>query len=425
MSNLARSAMSARIAKLPHLPDIPPPTRVPQLDDGEDGDEDEENDDLGQLPGANLKSNASGYSARKQGAGRRKGMNSQGDLSEFSPISAANYFAQALSVPVPESGLEHRVYYTAPSESPSTPESLDDQSSSTVLICHHGAGFSGLSFACFAEEVTRLSKGELGVLAVDARSHAKTTALDREAEERRQASQLRSNTAVDLSIETLTNDFINLVKAVFPDVAKAPSLLLLGHSMGGTVLVRASPILQQAKFKISGVTVLDVVEGSALEAMPMMRGLLASRPAGFNALEEAVEWHVSNKTIRNRTSARISVPSLFKPSPNVTSEFGYIWQTPLELTEPYWTGWFTGLSESFLAARTARLLILAGTDRLDKPLMIGQMQGKFQLEVVPNVGHMLHEDNPTRIAEIVVDFWKRNERLVLPTGIKVRKVGEV
>lgn len=57
--------------------------------------------------------------------------------------------------------------------------------------------------------------------------------------------------------------------------------------------------------------------------------------------------------------------------------------------------------------------------------MIGQMQGKFQLEVVANVGHMLHEDNPARIAEIVVAFWKRNERLVLPVGIKVRKVGEV
>lgn len=56
--------------------------------------------------------------------------------------------------------------------------------------------------------------------------------------------------------------------------------------------------------------------------------------------------------------------------------------------------------------------------------MIGQMQGKFQLEVVPNVGHMLHEDNPARIAEILVDFWKRNERLVLPAGIKVWKVGE-
>jgi hypothetical protein len=57
----------------------------------------------------------------------------------------------------------------------------------------------------------------------------------------------------------------------------------------------------------------------------------------------------------------------------------------------YILGWFTGLSAAFLAARTARLLVLAGTDRLDKELMIGQMQGKFQMNVVPGTGHMLHE----------------------------------
>ena len=54
-------------------------------------------------------------------------------------------------------------------------------------------------------------------------------------------------------------------------------------------------------------------------------------------------------------------------------------------------GWFTGLSGKFLSARTARLLVLAGAERLDKELMIGQMQGKFQLAVLANVGHILHE----------------------------------
>ena len=54
-------------------------------------------------------------------------------------------------------------------------------------------------------------------------------------------------------------------------------------------------------------------------------------------------------------------------------------------------GWFEGLSSRFLTTRTARLLVLAGTDRLDNELMIGQMQGKFQLVVVPDVGHMLQE----------------------------------
>jgi protein phosphatase methylesterase 1 len=40
-------------------------------------------------------------------------------------------------------------------------------------------------------------------------------------------------------------------------------------------------------------------------------------------------------------------------------------------------GWFTDLSAKFLGIRTAKLLVLAGTDRLDKPMMIGQMQGNL------------------------------------------------
>lgn len=125
-------------------------------------------------------------------------------------------------------------------------------------------------------------------------------------------------------------------------------------------------------------------------------------------------------------------------SASPTAPHEYIWRTPLQTTAPYWEGWFKGLSAQFLTVRAARLLVLAGTDRLDKELMIGQMQGKFQMEVVPDVGHMLHEvrrraltrldvtltrhqDNPRRIAEILVEFWKRNERVV----IGVKKVGEL
>ena len=75
-------------------------------------------------------------------------------------------------------------------------------------------------------------------------------------------------------------------------------------------------------------------------------------------------------------------------------------------------GWFTGLSGKFLAARTARLLVLAGTERLDKELMIGQMQGKFQLVVIPNVGHMVHE---VRGAGARLDPAKRATTLTITT----------
>ena len=45
-------------------------------------------------------------------------------------------------------------------------------------------------------------------------------------------------------------------------------------------------------------------------------------------------------------------------------------------TEKFWRGWFLGLSELFMSVPVTKLLILAGVDRLDKNLTIGQMQGQ-------------------------------------------------
>lgn len=77
--------------------------------------------------------------------------------------------------------------------------------------------------------------------------------------------------------------------------------------MGGSVVVRSSPRLLELKYRVTGVAVLDVVEGtrivqvqvlddhtffagSAMEALPFMHSLLNARPDGFNNIEEAIEW---------------------------------------------------------------------------------------------------------------------------------------
>jgi len=60
--------------------------------------------------------------------------------------------------------------------------------------------------------------------------------------------------------------------------------------MGGSVVTRSCPTLLEKRFKIAGVSVLDVVEGSAVEALPHMNSLLNARPDGFNSMEEAIEW---------------------------------------------------------------------------------------------------------------------------------------
>ena len=56
---------------------------------------------------------------------------------------------------------------------------------------------------------------------------------------------------------------------------------------------------------------------------------------------------------------------------------------------------------------------------MDKELMIGQMQGKFQLDVIPEAGHFVQEDVPVRLATIMAEFFKRNDRsqMVLPPKV--------
>ena len=53
-----------------------------------------------------------------------------------------------------------------------------------------------------------------------------------------------------------------------------------------------------------------------------------------------------------------------------------------------------------------KLLLLAASDRMDKELTIAQMQGKFKLSVISNVGHIIHEDDPKKTAEVIDNFVK-------------------
>jgi protein phosphatase methylesterase 1 len=118
------------------------------------------------------------------------------------------------------------------------------------------------------------------------------------------------------------------------------------------------------------------------------------------------------------------VPSYLKPLPD-TDPVRYCWATDLKYTAPYWNDWFGGMSSKFLSSHGGKLLLLAGTDRLDKELMIGQMQGKYQLQVFPDAGHFVQEDQPDKTANVLIDFWKRNDgsQLVLPPKVGVSGFG--
>ena len=52
---------------------------------------------------------------------------------------------------------------------------------------------------------------------------------------------------------------------------------------------------------------------------------------------------------------------------------------------------------------------MAGVDRLDRELTVGQMQGAFQMQVLPQAGHAVHEDLPDKVADIISTYLVRNK----------------
>jgi protein phosphatase methylesterase 1 len=140
---------------------------------------------------------------------------------DFAPISAAGLFDAANQISVSAAGgqltLDMRVYYTPPSKA-----------HGTLMVCHHGAGYGGLSFACLAREVTAMTHGELGVMAFDARRHGEGEPLLEwcDSHKKFKGKTTSSGDDTDLSIDTLVTDFVALLEATFTERATAPHLLV-------------------------------------------------------------------------------------------------------------------------------------------------------------------------------------------------------
>ncbi|KAL6715890.1 Protein phosphatase methylesterase 1 [Lecanora helva] len=406
MSDLQRSFAKAKLAGLPFEPQLPPEQLY--------GDEEEEDeiDQLKPLPEPTQDDDSSSASSASSASStgtirpspskhlfaRPKGFTPRRGAVE--PLPWNDYFDQELYLEIerPTEKVTYHAYLTPSS------------AKGPLIITHHGAGSSGLSFALFASQVCKILP-TAGILSLDARGHGETIVKKLKASS--------ENSIIDLSLKTLSEDFLDVVKMTQEKMAWAelPGLVLVGHSLGGAVVtdVAASGKLGNAAL---GYAVLDVVEGSAIDALQSMQSYLSTRPKAFPSIPSGIEWHTRSRTIRNTTSARISVPSLLCHDPSNASQ-PWTWRTDLAATQPYWEGWFAGLSHKFLEAKGGKLLILAGTDRLDKELMIGQMQGKYQLQVFPEAGHFVHEDQAEKTAMIVADFYRRNDRsaLVLPPKV--------
>lgn len=303
------------------------------------------------------------------------------------PRSWDEYFEQKLKLST--SRGEFCTYWSPPSNS-----------KAPIFICQHGAGSSGLTFALLTKTIRKKMKEEDngeeigGVLAFDMRGHGET-----------QCEKVNE----PFALNTLVEDFFSVVERIQKEEYNENPLILIGHSLGGSIVADAA--MQKRLKNVAGLVVLDVVEGLTIEALDSMNKVLSTFPPKFSSLNAAIEWHLSQRHLRDKESAAVSVPPLLKKKKNSNNNNEeYTWIMDLKSTEKYWKEWFEGLSGKFLKSPAARLLILAGTDRLDKELMIGQMQGKYQLMVFNEAGHFLQEDCADRTAVTLIDFWQRNGR---------------
>ncbi|KAK7836253.1 protein phosphatase methylesterase 1 [Quercus suber] len=278
----------------------------------------------------------------------------QSSLQKYAPLDWSAYFDREDDIRIKDTENVFHVYM-AGTEGP-------------VVFCLHGGGYSGLSFALAASII----KEKARVVAMDMRGHGKSSAENE----------------LDLSIETMCDDVVAVVKEMYGD--SPPAIVLVGHSMGGSVAVHVAA--KKSLPSLAGLIVVDVVE---------------------------IEWSIKGGSLRNVDSARVSIPATLKYD---DSKKCYTHRARLVETEQYWRGWYEGLSEKYLSCTAPKLLLLAGTDRLDRALTIGQMQGKFQMVVVRHTGHAIQEDVPEEFATLVLNFISRNR--IGPHGVEMSNLAQ-
>eukprot|EP00170_Pyropia_yezoensis_P006617 contig_27005_g6638 len=138
------------------------------------------------------------------------------------------------------------------------------------------------------------------VVAYDARAHGHTVTADPTRE-------------YELSAEQQVEDAVAVVTALYGAGATvpgegppAPSLVVVGHSMGGAIATRL--VASGRLPSVIGLVVIDVVEGTAVQALPYMSSWLRSRSRSFASVPRGIRYVVNAGHVRRSASARISVP---------------------------------------------------------------------------------------------------------------------
>ncbi|TNN31879.1 Protein phosphatase methylesterase 1 [Liparis tanakae] len=112
----------------------------------------------------------------------------------------------------------------------------------------------------------------------------------------------------DFSTHTMSSDVANVIRACYGETP--PPIVLIGHGVGGAIAVHAAANMVLPT--LVGLVVIDVVEGSATEALHTIQDFLKERPRAFRSMEHAIEWSVVSGQITNLESAKVSMVGQIK-----------------------------------------------------------------------------------------------------------------
>jgi pimeloyl-ACP methyl ester carboxylesterase len=146
----------------------------------------------------------------------------RGGAEDYAPVDWSLYFDVSRKIQIPNSDDVFRTFEIGTVAAPKP-----------LVVLHHGGGHSALSWALCARALADLSKNSFSILAFDCRGHGRT----------------KTSNDGDLSLQTLSQDMVNLIRTMYGD-AIIPPIFLVGHSMGGAIVVH---VASQKMLRVQGI----------------------------------------------------------------------------------------------------------------------------------------------------------------------------
>jgi protein phosphatase methylesterase 1 len=209
----------------------------------------------------------------------------------------------------------------------------------------------------------------------------------------------------DFTLDALADDATKILNELTRNQYPKPDVLLVGHSMGGPVVSRMAEI-EKYLGRYIGIVLIDVYGNMTRIIHENAYQLIVNRPPSFNSFNEAIDWALKTKFLCNLESAAISIPALLVQDNNEVDKKLH-WKTDLRVTSKFWYNWFENFSQTFLALMVPKLILISDVQLLDDQLTKAQIQGKFQLKLIPGQGHLLHEEQPWQVALTIMGFLER------------------